>query len=73
MNLDERFKFEPNEEQKRQLVLLQEKFMQLGEFVNGTCPESRQKSESMKQLENAHMWANAALLQKVPIKEVSHE
>lgn len=40
---------------------IQAKVLELAELINDTCPESREKSVALTDLQGVKMWANAAI------------
>jgi hypothetical protein len=51
----------PKEGQARKYELIREQAKLLAYLVDGVCPSSREKSLAMTNLEQAVMWANAAI------------
>jgi len=51
----------PDEEQVKKYHILRFKAKQLAYEFEGLCPDSREKSVAMTKLEEAVMWANAAI------------
>jgi hypothetical protein len=61
-DLQNRFTYhspEPGQVQKYQQI--RDKGRELAELVNDACPESREKSLAVTNLEQAVMWANASI------------
>ena len=51
----------PKGDQPARYELIRDKARELAELMNGSCPESREKSLAMTRLEEAVMWANASI------------
>lgn len=51
----------PREDQVERYEEIRAKGLLLALEVNGSCPESREKSLAMTKIEEAVMWANAAI------------
>jgi len=51
----------PKEGQQERYKLLRDEGMALAYLIDGNCPVSREKALAMTNLEQAIMWANAAI------------
>ena len=51
----------PSETQQEKYVSIRAKAKELAYLLNEACPESREKSLAMTNLEQAVMWANASV------------
>lgn len=51
----------PKGDQQEKYIKLREKAKELAILVNELCPDSREKSMSITSIQNASMWANAAI------------
>jgi hypothetical protein len=51
----------PKESQPARYQILRDKAKELAEEINLLCPESREKSLAMTNLEQATFWANASI------------
>lgn len=51
----------PKGDQQEKYIKLREKAKELAILVNELCPDSREKSMSITNIQNASMWANAAI------------
>lgn len=51
----------PKNGQTERYELIREKAKQLAYLIDGNCPNSREKSLAITNLEQAMMWANAAI------------
>ncbi|MCT6924084.1 hypothetical protein [Metasolibacillus sp.] len=51
----------PKEGQQKKYESIREKAKELAYLIDDVCPNSREKSVSMTNLEQAVMWANAAV------------
>jgi hypothetical protein len=61
-DIDNRFTYHaPNEEQKQKYQYLRLAAKTLARDINELVPDSREKSLAMTHLEDAVMWANAAI------------
>lgn len=61
-DLDNRFRYHaPKEGQPEKYTAIRDKAKELAELVNELCPESREKSLAVTNLEECSMWANAAI------------
>jgi len=61
-DLEKRFTYHtPKEGQPEFYALLRGRALQLAILMNDNCPESREKSLAITKLEEAIMWANAAI------------
>lgn len=60
--IENNFKYHsPKEGQPEKYEKLREKAKELAYLIEETCPNSREKSIAMTQLETAVMWANASI------------
>lgn len=60
--LENNFKYHsPKEGQPEKYVSLREKAKELAYLIEELCPNSREKSVAITQLETAVMWANASI------------
>lgn len=60
--LDNNFKYHPPKEgQQEKYVAIRDKAKELAEMLNELCPDSREKSLSVTNLEQAVFWANASI------------
>lgn len=61
-DIQNRFVFHPaTPEQGEKYAQMRQKFLELAEYINETCPDSREKSVAITQLEQAQFWANASI------------
>jgi hypothetical protein len=61
-DLDNRFKYHaPKLGQPEKYTAIREKAKELAEMINALCPESREKSLAVTNLEECSMWANASI------------
>lgn len=61
-DLDNRFTYHPPKPgQAEKYEALRSKGKELAELINELVPDSREKSLALTQLQNATMWANAAI------------
>lgn len=61
-DLDNRFKYhEADPEKVEKMENLRKNFRELAELINELCPDSREKSLSITNLEEAQFWANASI------------
>lgn len=51
----------PKEGQAERYVAIREKAKELAYMIEAACPDSREKSLAMTDLEQAVMWANASI------------
>lgn len=51
----------PKGNQAERYTSLREKAKELAIFINENCPDSREKSVAITELEDAVMWANASI------------
>lgn len=51
----------PTEQTIPKFELIQQKTLELARLVNDECPESREKALALTHLQDARMWANAAI------------
>lgn len=51
----------PKGDQQQQYEVIREGAKQVAIIINAACPESREKALAMTNLEQAVMWANAAI------------
>lgn len=62
MQLDNNFKYHPPKEgQQERYVALRNEAKTLAERINELCPDSREKSLAITNLEQAIFWANASI------------
>lgn len=60
--LENRFKYHsPKEGQPEKYKAIRKKAKELAHMIDELCPESREKSVAMTNLETAVMWANASI------------
>lgn len=60
--LENRFSYHsPKEGQPEKYTAIREKAKELAHMIDELCPNSREKSVSMTNLETAVMWANASI------------
>ena len=59
----------PKGEQPIKYEAIREEARELAELINDVCPESREKSLAITKLEEAVMWANAAVARR---EEINH-
>lgn len=60
--IEHSFKFhEPKEGQPEKYLEIRKKFKELAYLIEDLCPNSREKSVSITNLETAMFWANAAI------------
>ncbi|GED17351.1 MULTISPECIES: Acb2/Tad1 domain-containing protein [Aneurinibacillus] len=60
--IENNFKYhKPKEGQPEKYTLIREKAKELAYLVDKECPNSREKSLAMTNLEQAIMWANASI------------
>lgn len=60
--IENNFKYHaPKEGQADKYVKLREKAKELAYLIDELCPNSREKSVAMTELENSVMWANASI------------
>lgn len=62
-DIDHRFGFHPADTKDKQMAhsLVRVRCLELAQFLNDTVPEGREKSLAITNLEQAMMWANAAI------------
>ena len=61
-DLERRFTYHPPKEgQPEKYVRIRNCAFVLAELVDGLCPDSREKSLALTKVEEAVMWANAAI------------
>jgi len=61
-DLANRFTYHPPKgDQADRYVAIRERAHDLAEFIDESCPDSREKSLAVTSLEEAVMWANAAI------------
>lgn len=59
----------PKEGQPEKYVEIRDMGKQMAELLNNMCPESQEKTEAIKNIEQAVFWANAAIARhEVPKK-----
>lgn len=60
--IDNNFSFhQPDEEKAKKHDEIREKHREVAQFVRRTCPDCRERSLAITKLEEASMWANAAI------------
>jgi hypothetical protein len=60
--IENKFKYHtPKEGQPKKYTALREKAKELAYLIDELCPNSREKSVAVTNLETAVMWANAAI------------
>lgn len=60
--LENRFSYHsPKEGQPEKYIAIREKSKELAHMIDELCPNSREKSVAMTNLETAVMWANASI------------
>lgn len=60
--IENSFKYHsPKEGQPEKYEAIREKAKELAYLIDEVCPESREKSVAMTQLEDSVMWANASI------------
>lgn len=60
--IENNFKYHaPKEGQPEKYTAIREKAKELAYLIDETCPNSREKSVALTNLETAVMWANAAI------------
>jgi hypothetical protein len=60
--IENAFKYHPPKEGQADLyTMIREKAKELAYLIDGVCPDSREKSVAMTELETAVMWANASI------------
>ena len=60
--IDNNFKYHPPKPgQQEKYVSIRDEAKSLAEKINETCPDSREKSLAMTNLEQAVFWANASI------------
>ena len=71
-DLDTRFRYHPpHGTQAERYERLRVSGRNLAELINELCPDSREKSSAMTNLEQSVMWANAAIARnEVPPREM---
>ena len=61
-DLNNRFTYHtPDSEQIPKYQVIRDRALGLAELINAACPESREKSLAVTNLEQAVMWANASI------------
>jgi hypothetical protein len=61
-DLDNRFRYHaPKPGQPEKYTAIRDKAKELAELVNELCPDSREKSLAITNLEECSMWANASI------------
>lgn len=61
-DLDRNFSYHPPKEgQPERYAKIRAKAKELAELIDAECPQSRERSIAMTDLENCVMWANAAI------------
>lgn len=62
INIENNFKYHPPKDgQQEKYVALREKGKELALLIQELCPESREASLAMTNLEQSIMWANASI------------
>ena len=60
--IENNFKYHaPKEGQPEKYTLIRDRAKELAYLIEGQCPQSREKSLAITKLEEAVMWANAAI------------
>ncbi len=60
--IDNNFKYHPPKEgQQERYITLRNAAKDVAEMINKTCPDSREKSLAITNLEQAVFWANASI------------
>jgi hypothetical protein len=60
--IDNNFRYHtPKADQPARYETLRSKAKELAELINASCPDSREKSLAITNLEQCSMWANAAI------------
>lgn len=60
--MENRFKYhKPNEHQQKKYEHLRASFLVLARLIDELCPDSREKSIAMTELETSMFWANASI------------
>lgn len=60
--LDNNFRYHsPKDDQPARYEALRNKAKEFAELINASCPDSREKSLAITNLEQASMWANASI------------
>jgi len=63
--IETRFTYHPPQEgQPERYEKLRDEAKQFAHFINSMCPDSREKSLAITKLEEAIMWANAAIARR---------
>lgn len=70
--IEERFGFhkatiEGAEATKPKHAILRERFKEFAQLLDDICPDSRQLSIALTELESASMWAHKAIAQQAPL------
>jgi hypothetical protein len=61
-DLSNRFMYHPaKDSQPERYGEVRKRFLELANFINEFCPESREKSLAITNLEQAQFWANASI------------
>lgn len=61
-NFDNTYKYhEPKNDQNERYTKLRDKAKELANLIDELCPDSREKSLALTNLEQASMWANASI------------
>jgi hypothetical protein len=63
----------PKQERGPDFVALRDMAHKFASLINCSCPEGREKSLAVTKVEEAVMWANAAIVREVPECEKSTE
>jgi hypothetical protein len=62
MNIEETFRYHaPSGSQPERYQSIREKAKELATLIDRSCPESREKSAALTNLQQAVMWANASI------------
>lgn len=68
-DIDNRFIYHPaSDEQAEKYQEIRRLMAELGHAFNALCPESREKSLAITNLEQAQFWANASIARHTPDK-----
>ena len=61
-NIENNFTYHsPKPGQPERYEIIRSKVYEAAAYINGACPDSREKSLAMTKLEEAVMWANASI------------
>jgi len=62
LDIDKIFTYHPpKNDQPERYIAIRDKAKELAELVNLVCPESREKSVALTNIQQAVMWANASI------------